>query len=72
MRVKQIAEVVGQLLFGQVVYLILKIGADATDGARVGLNGFGLQALELKVLEMRLVIVLEVCIGCWCHGIVTS
>jgi hypothetical protein len=24
------------------------------------------------VLKMRLVIVLEVCIGCWCHGIVTS
>jgi len=62
-RVKQVGKIVRQLLFRQRGYLILKIGPDATDGARVGLDSFGLQAFELKVFEMALIVLLEVCIG---------
>jgi hypothetical protein len=40
--------------------LIIEIFTDAADGTGVGLNGLRSEALELKVLEMRLVIVLEI------------
>jgi len=41
----------------------VKIGADAANGAGVGFDGLGLQALELEVFEMALIVLLEVCIG---------
>ena len=34
--------------------------ADAADGARVRIDGLGLQALELEVLEMCLVLLVKV------------
>ena len=55
--------VLDPLLFAQIVDLLIEICADTANGAGVGLDGLGLQALELKVLEMGWVVVLEVCIG---------
>lgn len=63
MGLQQIGEIVGQLLFRQIVDLMIIIGADAADGAGIGLDGFGLQILELKVLEKRLVVLLEIRLG---------
>ncbi len=42
------------------VDLVIEVPADAPDGARVGLDGLGLQPLELEVLEMRLVLPVKV------------
>jgi hypothetical protein len=56
----QIGEVVGQLRLGQIVDLVVEVVADAANGARVGLDGLGLQPLELEVLEMRLVLPVKV------------
>ena len=39
---------------------MIKVVADAADGAGVRLDGLGLQAFELEVLEMRLVLPLKV------------
>ena len=60
MRFDQIGEVVCQLRLGQTVDLMVKIIASPADGARVGLDGLRLQALELEVLQMRLVLPVEV------------
>ncbi len=45
-------EVVGQLSAGQVVDRVVKIVPHAPDGAGVGVDGLGLQALEFEVLEV--------------------
>ena len=60
MRCNQFAEVVGQLRFGQAVDLVIEAFADAPDGARIGVDGLGLQALELEVLVMGLVLLVKV------------
>ena len=44
---------------GQILDLMIKIGADAANGPGVGLDGLRLQALKLKVLEVGLVLALE-------------
>ena len=42
-----------QLRGRQVVYSMVKVVAHAPDGAGIGINGLGLQALEFEVLEMQ-------------------
>ena len=42
---------------------MIKIGANAANGPGVGLDSLELQALELKMFEMGLVIVLEIGLG---------
>ena len=59
----QVAEVVGELGPGQVVDLVVEILAHAPDGARVDVDGLGLQALELEVFEVALVALVEVSTG---------
>ena len=59
---KRIGEVVGQLLFGQIVDLMIEIRADAANGPGVGLDGLGLQALKFQVLEVRLIIKINFCL----------
>jgi len=49
--IKQIGEVVGQLLFSQVVDLFIKIGADVADGAGVGSMVLGCRPLSLRCLR---------------------
>jgi hypothetical protein len=63
MRVEQIDKIVGQLLLGQIVDVMVEIGADAADRPRIGVDRLRLQSLEPQVLEMDLVEVLEVCLG---------
>jgi hypothetical protein len=45
-RVKQIGEVVGQLLFGKIVDLILEIRADAANGPGVGVVSYSLAYID--------------------------
>ena len=71
-RCHQIGEVVGQLGFGEIVDPMIKILPDATDGAGVGLDGLGLQPLELEVLEMRLVLPVKVVCGGGRHAGLSS
>ncbi len=58
--IKQVGEVTGQPRFGQIVDSIVEISADAANSPGVGTDGLRLQALELKVFEMGLVIVVEI------------
>ena len=41
--------------------MIIEILTDAADGAGIGFYRLGLEALELEMLEMRLIIALEIC-----------
>ncbi len=68
----QIREVIGELCCGQRVNLIIKVVADAADGAGVRLDGLGLQAFKLEVLEMRLVLPLKVIGGGSLHAGLSS
>jgi hypothetical protein len=54
------------------VNLMIKALTDSADGAGMGLKGFRLQAFELQVLQMRLVVLLEMCVGSGFHLGVTS
>jgi hypothetical protein len=63
MRFQQIAEIIGQLEFGQIINLIIEIRADASNGSGIGLDRLGLEAFEFKVFKMCLIILLEICIG---------
>ena len=65
-------EVAGQLLHGQLADLVTEALADAPDGARVGVDGLGRQALELQVLKMQLVVLVERVCGQGFHLEVTS
>jgi hypothetical protein len=58
-RVQQLGEVVGQLLLGEIIDSLIEVRADAADGARVGVDGLGLQAFELEVLEVGLIVLFE-------------
>ena len=59
-RPDQVAEVLGELRLREFIDLPVKILAQAPDGAGVGVDGLGLQPLELEVLQMRLVLPLKV------------
>src|SRR3990172_10378589 len=71
-RCHQVGEVVRQLLLGQTVNSMTKVVADSADGARVSLDGLGLQSFELEVLEMRLVLPVKVLGGACCHAGLSS
>ena len=62
-RLDQLAEVVNEVGLRQGVDVVVEVGTDAPNGAGVGVNGFGLQAFEFEVLEMRFVLPIEVRIG---------
>ena len=51
-RLGQVAEVLGQLALGQIVDLLIELGSDPANGARIGFDRLRLQAFELQVLEM--------------------
>ena len=53
-------EVVGELGGRELVDLVVEIFAHAPDGACVGVNGLGPQALESEMFEVALVALLEV------------
>ena len=46
MGLQQVGEIVDQLCLREMVQLMIEIGADASDGSGVGLDGFRLQALQ--------------------------
>lgn len=48
-----------QLRLGKIMELMVKTLTDTANGMCVGLNDLGLEALQPKVLQMNLVIVLE-------------
>ncbi len=56
---EQIGKMVGQLLFGQVIDVVREIVTDTANGATIGFDGFGLEPLELEVLQVLFVIALE-------------
>jgi hypothetical protein len=58
MRCQQITEIIGQLRFGQVVYLMIEIFVGTPYA--MGINGFGLETLEFQVFEVGLVIFLNI------------
>ena len=60
MRSDQVAEVLGQLGFGERVDLIGEVSAQTPDGAGVGVNGIGLEPLEFEVLKMQMELLIEV------------
>jgi hypothetical protein len=56
---EQIGKIFGQLLFGQVIDVVLEIITDAANCATIGFDGFGLEPLELEMLQVLFVIALE-------------
>ena len=52
----------------EIVDAVIEVGADTADGAGIGLDGLGLEPLELEVFEVGLVQSVEVRRGCWSHG----
>ncbi len=72
MRAEKFGEVVGQLRLGQVVDPVIEARTDAADGARIGFDGLRLQALELEVLQVCLVLPVKVDGGWLCHAGVSS
>lgn len=68
----QFGEVVGELLLGEGVDVPVEALADAPDGAGVGIDGLGLKALELEMLEVGLIVVLKGGGGQSLHREVTS
>ena len=71
-RRQKIRKVIAQLPFGQIVNLIIEVFAYSTNGARIGINGLGLQSFEFQVLQMRLVALIENCFAGWFHRVVAS
>lgn len=59
-RLQQFREVIGQLLFGQIVDLVVEIRTDASYRAGLSFNRLWLQPFQLQVLQMRLIIFLEI------------
>src|SRR3990172_4480843 len=68
MRCHKLGEVVRQLSLGQTVNLIIKALPDPADGAGVSFNRFGLQALELEMLKMRMILLIKVLGGILLHA----
>lgn len=69
---QQLGEVVRPLRLGQVVDLVIEVRPDAANGARIRFDGLGLQALELEVLEVGLILPVKVGSGWLCHASVSS
>ena len=63
MAVQSVGELLSQRLLGQLVDRMVEIGPDAADRPCVGLDGLGLQSLELEVLEMSFIMALESLLG---------
>jgi hypothetical protein len=59
----EITQLICQLSGRQVLDWMVEVIAHAPDGMGIGVNGFGLQALELEVLEMGLVLLIETRLG---------
>ena len=59
-RIDQLTEVTRQLWLGQSGDLTIEVLADAPDGPGIGFDGLGLQASELEVLEMALILQVKV------------
>lgn len=68
-RTDQVAEILGELRFGEIVDLLGEIPAQAPDGAGVSVDGLGLQPLEFEVLEMQLVLPVKVAGRSVRHGV---
>ena len=49
----QVAEIVGELYRREIVQAVIEILPHAPNGATIGIDGLGLQALKLEVFEMR-------------------
>jgi len=52
--------VVDELGFGQGVNVVGKVVTELANGARVGVDGFGLQTFESEVFQMQLVLPVKV------------
>ena len=72
MRAQPFREVIRQLRFRQVVDPVIEVRPNAANGPRVGFDGLGLQALELEVLEVILVLLVKVGGGWLGHAGVSS
>lgn len=59
-----IGEIVDQLRLGQRIDVMVEVGTDTADGAGIRVDGLGLQTLEPEVLEVGLVVLLELDVGC--------
>ena len=46
MRFQEIGEILGELGFGEILDTVVEVGADAPDGAGIGLDGLGLELLS--------------------------
>ena len=68
----QVAEILGQLCFGEIVDPVAKVLAQPPDGPAVGVYGLGLQALELQMLEVSLVLPVKVVSGAGRHAGLSS
>jgi len=60
------------MIFGQAVNPMLEACANPANGARVGIDGLGLQAFELQVLEVRLLLPVKVIGGNGRHAGLSS
>jgi hypothetical protein len=56
---QQIGEILEQLRFGQIIKLVIKILAESPNSPRISIYRLGLEPFELKVFEMRLIVLLE-------------
>ena len=59
----QVTEIVGQLVWRQVVNFVVEVLAHAPNATRVGVDGLGLQALELEVFKVGLVALIKISAG---------
>ena len=55
----EVGEVVGKLGFGDGVNPVIEVGADPAHGARVGIDGLGLQTFESAMLQVRLILLVK-------------
>jgi hypothetical protein len=62
------ADRIGQLHLGEIVDLAVEAFTDAANRARVSLDRLGLQAFELEVLQVSLVLPVEVRRRCGVHA----
>jgi hypothetical protein len=60
---QQIAEIIGQLRFGQIIKVIIEIRTNAPHCAGIGVYRFRLESFKFKVFKMRLLVLFEICFG---------
>lgn len=70
----EFGEILPELILGELIDAMLIALTDSTDRARIRIDCLGLYALELKVLEVALIVLFEVLLGWgqWAHLEVTS